>query len=75
MDQRLVIDPFVGLGALRIAVDHEHLAEDRRAQHRDLLKRRAFRDEELLDRMMMLLGGCELFDVPLPVLRLRHVLA
>ena len=36
--ERLVIDAFVGLRALRVAVDHEHLAEDRRAQHGDLLK-------------------------------------
>ena len=70
--EALVIDPLVDLRALRVAVDDEHLAEDRRAQHRDLLKLRAPREEQLVDRVTMLLGGRELFDVPLPVLRLGH---
>ena len=67
-----MIDALVGLRALGVAVDDEHLAEDRRAHDGDLLILGSLRDEELVDGMMVLLGRRELFDVPLPMLRLRH---
>jgi hypothetical protein len=75
MNQALVVNAFVGLRALRIAVEHEHLAECRRTNHRDVLEFRPSGIVGLLDRMMVRLRWSELLNVPLPVFGFRHMFA
>ena len=72
MNQRFVIDSLVGLRALRVAVDDQHLAERGAADDGDVLERGASREVRLLDRMLVEFGRRELLDIPLPVFRLGH---
>jgi hypothetical protein len=72
MDQRLVIDPLVGLRALRVSVEYQHFAERVRPNDRDVLESGSPAEIRLGDRVMVLLRRRKLFDVPLPVFGFRH---
>ena len=72
MHERFVIDALVGLGTLRIAVEHEHLPERLRTNHGDVLEGRPPREIRLFDRVVMLLGRREAFHVPLPTFGFGH---
>ena len=67
MDQRLVIDSLVGLRALRVAIDDQHLTEHGAADDGHVLERGTSREVRLLDRVLMQLRRRELLDIPLPM--------
>jgi len=67
-----VVDFFIELRALRIAVEDEHFAEHRRAQNGDALKRRPAPIIELVDGVMVEFGRREFLDVPLRMFGFRH---
>ena len=72
MNERFVVDSFVGLRALRVAVEDQHLAEDGGPDDPDVLELRTARIIDAGHGVVVLLGRSEFLNVPLPIFSFRH---